>query len=104
MIVDGAENNSSEVTQIANCNVIQSYIYLGDLISNNGGYIDEVKLRMLITRTEMDKMRKIWRIRNISKPTKSEFVRTLIFSILLCTAENWTLRDVERHKTNALEM
>ncbi|KAJ0175277.1 hypothetical protein K1T71_009418 [Dendrolimus kikuchii] len=46
MIVDRLNNNSPEVTKIANCDVIQSYIYLGALISNNGGCTEEIKRRM----------------------------------------------------------
>ncbi|CAH2235051.1 jg5028 [Pararge aegeria aegeria] len=39
MILDRINNNTPEVTQIANCDVVQSYIYLGAQISNNGGCI-----------------------------------------------------------------
>ncbi|RVE43733.1 hypothetical protein evm_011582 [Chilo suppressalis] len=59
---------------------------------------------MGITRSAMDKMRKIWRNRNITKATKTKLVRTLIFPIFLYAAETWTLRDVERQKVDALEM
>lgn len=104
MIVDRANNNSPEVTKIANCEVVHSYVYLGTLISNNGGCIDEVKRRMAITRTSMDKMRKIWRNRNITKATKIRLVRTLIFPIFLYAAETWTLREIEKKKIDALEM
>ncbi|CAH2263600.1 jg10912 [Pararge aegeria aegeria] len=58
MIADRANNNSPEVTQIANCEVVQSYIYLGALISNNGGCVEEVKRRMAIARTAMESMEK----------------------------------------------
>ncbi|XP_012553302.2 LINE-1 reverse transcriptase homolog [Bombyx mori] len=50
MIVDRANNNSPEVTKIANCDVVQSYIYLGALISNTGGCVDEIKRRMAVSR------------------------------------------------------
>lgn len=104
MIVDRANNNLPDVTQIANCKVVSTYIYLGALISNNGGCVDEVKRRMAITRAAMDKMRKIWRNNNITKATKIRLVRTLIFPIFLYAAETWTLRDTEKKKIDALEM
>ncbi|CAH2237423.1 jg11278 [Pararge aegeria aegeria] len=37
MVIDRAKNNSPEIIQIANCEVVQSYVYLGALITNNGG-------------------------------------------------------------------
>ncbi|PZC85948.1 hypothetical protein B5X24_HaOG214313 [Helicoverpa armigera] len=104
MIVDRMNNNSPEITKIANCDVVQSYIYLGALITNNGGCIDEVKRRMAISRSAMDKLRKIWRNRKIFRATKIRLVRTLVFPIFLYAAETWTLPEVERKKIDALEM
>ncbi|KAJ0178601.1 hypothetical protein K1T71_005376 [Dendrolimus kikuchii] len=83
MIVDRLNNNSPEVTKIANCDVIQSYIYLGALISNNGGCAEEIKRRMAITRSAMDRLGKIWRNGNITKATKMRLVRALVFPIFL---------------------
>ncbi|KAJ0176148.1 hypothetical protein K1T71_008322 [Dendrolimus kikuchii] len=96
MIVDRLKNNSPEVTKIANCDVIQSYIYLGALISNNGGCTEEIKRRMAITRSAMDRLGKIWRNRNITKATKMRLVRALVFPIFLYGAETWTIREMKR--------
>lgn len=92
------------MNQIANCTVVQFYVYLGTLISNNGGCVDEIKRRMAITRTAMDKLKKIWRNRSITKATKIRLVRTLVFPIFLYAAETWTLREGEKKKIDALEM
>lgn len=35
MIVDRINDNSLEVTQIENCEVLQAYVYLGAFVSNN---------------------------------------------------------------------
>lgn len=104
MIVDRINNNSPEVTTIANCDVVQSYIYLGALITNEGGCAEEIKRRMAITRSAMDKLKKIWRNRNITKATKTRLVRALVFPIFLYAAETWTLRESEKKKIDALEM
>ena len=104
MIVDRANNNSPKVTHIGNCNVVQSHIYLGVLISNNGGCADEIKRRMAITGSAMDRLRKIWKNHNITKATKIRLVRALIFPIFLYSAETWTIRVNEKNKIDALEM
>ncbi|CAH2241377.1 jg15576 [Pararge aegeria aegeria] len=59
MIVDCINNSTPEVIQIANCDVVQSYIYLGAQISINGGCIDEIKRRMAMSRSAMDKLQRI---------------------------------------------
>ncbi|CAH2233881.1 jg18186 [Pararge aegeria aegeria] len=104
MVIDRAKNNSPEIIQIANCEVVQSYVYLGALITNNGGCVEEVKRRMAITRTTIEKLKKIWRNRNITKATKIRLVQTLVVPIFLYSAETWTLREVEKRKIDALEM
>ncbi|XP_028036754.1 myrosinase 1-like [Bombyx mandarina] len=105
MIVDRANNNSPEVTKIASCDFVQSYIYLGALISNTGGGVDEIKRRMAISRSAMDRLKKIWGNRNITKATKIRLVRALVFTIFLYAAETWTLRESEKKRIKyALEM
>ncbi|KAJ8710368.1 hypothetical protein PYW07_009734 [Mythimna separata] len=104
MIVDRANNNLPDVTQIANCDVVQSYIYLGALISNQGNCIEDIKRRMALTRAAMDKLKKIWKNRKVTKATKTRLVKTLVFPIFLYAAETWTLRQTETKKIDALEM
>lgn len=70
MIADRTHDNTPEV----NCRVAPSYIYFGALISNEGGCVDEIKLPVAITRSAMDKMRKIWRNRNITKAHQTPFI------------------------------
>ncbi|KAI8433901.1 hypothetical protein MSG28_015827 [Choristoneura fumiferana] len=104
MIVDRGRNNAPEVTEIANCQVVQSYVYLGSLVSNKGGSEDEIKRRMVITRCAMDRLSKVWRDRNITKTTKIRLVRALVFPIFLYGAETWTVKERERQRIDALEM
>lgn len=62
MIVDRAEQNKelkkTEIRSIANCDVIQNYIYLGSNISNIGGRKREIKRRCAITRSPVEKLNK----------------------------------------------
>ncbi|CAH2242819.1 jg11752 [Pararge aegeria aegeria] len=102
MIVDRINNNMPEVTQIANR--VQSYIYLGAQISNNGGCIDEIKRRMTMSISAMDKLQRIWTNRNITKATKIRLVKALIFPIFFYASETWTLRETEKKRIDALEM
>ncbi|KAI8429179.1 hypothetical protein MSG28_007716 [Choristoneura fumiferana] len=104
MIVDRSQNNAPHITEIANCEVVQSYIYLGSLITNTGGSEDEIKRRIAITRSAMEKLTRIWRDRNITKTTKVQLVRSLVFPIFLYGAETWTVKERERQRIDALEM
>lgn len=49
---------------------------------------------MVISRTAMDKLKKKWKNRNISKPTKIGLVRSFIYPIFLYAVKMWTLREI----------
>lgn len=74
MIVDRTHNNSPEVTEIVNCEVVPSNNYLGALISNEGCCVYEIKCRVVITRSA-----------NITTATKTRLVRTLIYLPVCCS-------------------
>lgn len=60
MIVDRAEHHTKEVQLIANCEVVQSYVYIGSVISNIGGCQAEIKRRSSIARSAVERLTKIW--------------------------------------------
>ncbi|XP_063547168.1 uncharacterized protein LOC134754758 [Cydia strobilella] len=97
-------NNVVKPKAIGNCEVVSSYIYLGSLVPDSGGSVDEIKRRIAITRSAMEKLSEIWRDRNITKATKTRLVRSLVFPVLLYGAETWTVRESERKRIDDLEM
>ncbi|CAH2242437.1 jg20438 [Pararge aegeria aegeria] len=71
MIVERAELNHPDIPMIGYCEVVQSYVYLGSTISNTGGCEEEIQRRCAITRSAVDRLKKLWCSRNITKATKS---------------------------------
>ncbi len=104
MVVNRSENNQPDIKHISNCDVVQSYVYLGSNITNTGGCEDEIRRRCAITRSAVERLTKIWKDRRITKTTKVRLMGSLGFPIFLYGAETWTLRLKERRKIDALEM
>ena len=104
MIVDRADNNQPGAQDIAGCEVVKSYVYLGSTITNAGGCEDEIRRRCAMTRSSVEKLTKIWKDRRITRNTKVRLMRCLVFPIFLYGAETWTLRKQDRRKIDALEM
>lgn len=104
LIVDRANNNQPDVRNIAGCEVVKSYVYLGSTITNTGGCEDEIRRRCAMTRSSVERLTKIWKDRRITRMTKSRLMRCLVFPIFLYGAETWTLRMQDRRKIDALEM
>lgn len=57
MIVDRANNNLPHTRQVAGFEVVNSFVYLGAMITNKGGCTEEIKRRIAIARTATTKLR-----------------------------------------------
>lgn len=104
MVVDRANNNRPELRQIAGCEVVDKFIYLGSLVSNQGGCSEEIRRRIEIARTAMTKLHRIWCDKQVTSNTKKMIVRTLVHPIFYYGAETWTIRAGDRKRIEAFEM
>lgn len=104
MIVDRANNNRPEIKKINNIDTVNTFIYLGSLISNEGGSTEEIKRRSSLAKEAMTKLTNIWRSHEISLATKTRLVRSLVFSIFLYGSECWSLKATDKRRIDALEM
>lgn len=83
---------------------VSSFSYLGSVISNLGGCVEEVKRRIALAKSAMLRVTKIWKSSYITKSTKMNLIRTLVFPIFSYGSETWTLRAKERKYIDSFEM
>ncbi len=98
---DGLLPNEKITTDIER---VDQFVYLGSLITNNGGCEQEIRKRIIMTKTAMTRLDKIWKNRQITINTKKRLVRALVFSVALYGAETWALNERDRDRINACEM
>lgn len=84
--------------------LVDSFNYLGSSITSDGNCEAEVRRRIIMAKSAMTRLTKVWRDRSISKSVKVRLVRALVFSVFLYGAETWTLRSSERQKIDAFEL
>lgn len=92
IIVNPAKLNHPDITVIGNCEVVQSYVYVGSTVTNTVGCEDEIRKRCAITRFAIDRLKKIWCNCKINKATKVRLIRSLDFPIFLYDTETRTVR------------
>lgn len=102
MVVD--RNKTINLTDRLNLEVVDSFVYLGAVVTNNGSCEPEVRRRIGMAKSAMTQLKHIWADRNITRKTKKQLVTTLVFSIFLYGAETWTLRKGDRTRIDAFEM
>ena len=83
---------------------VESFVYLGQLITEDGRSEAEIKRRAGIAKTKFMKMSKILTSKNISINTRVRLCKCYIWSVFMYGCETWTLTSVIEKRINALEM
>ena len=69
---------------------VEEYVYLGQMISSNGGLINEIKRRMKLEWVAMGKLRQIFRSR-MTLCLKRKLFNEFVLPVMTYESETWTL-------------
>ena len=83
---------------------VESYSYLGHLITEDGRCEKEIKRRIGIAKNSFNNMKQIFLSKQISVDLKKRMVKCYIYSTLLYGAETWTLNKDLMRQIEAFEM
>ena len=79
-------------------------LYLGSKITADGDCSHEIKGRLLLGRKVMTNLDSIFKSRDITLPTKVRLVKAMVFPVVMCGCESWTVKKGERQRTDAFEL
>ena len=71
------------------------FIYLGSKITADGDCSLEIKRHLLLGRKIMTSLDSILKSRDIILPTKVHLVKALVFPVVMCGCESWTIKKAE---------
>ena len=77
--------------------VCQEYVHLLP-------FYHEIKRRLLIGRKAMTNLDGIFKSRDITLPTKVQLVKAMVFPVVMCGCERWTIKKVECQRIDAFEL
>jgi len=83
--------------------VVSSFQFLGSVITDNGECKEEIRRRLILGRTAMAELDKIWKDRNITRKTKVNLVKALVFPVAMYGCETWTMKVTDRKKIQSFE-
>ena len=69
----------------------------------DGDYSHEIKRCLLLGRKVMTNLDSILK-RDITLPTKVLMVKAMIFPVVMCGCESWTIKKAERQRTDAFKL
>ena len=75
---------------------VADFIFLGSKITADGDCSHEIKRCLLLGRKVMTNLDGILKSRDITLTTKVCLVKAMVFSVVTCECESWTIKKAER--------
>ena len=83
---------------------VLDFILLGSKITADGDCSHEIKRCLLLGRKVMINLDSILKSRDIILPTKVHLVKAMVFPVVMCGCESWTIKKAERQRIDAFEL
>ena len=75
---------------------VTDFIFLGSKITADGDCSHEIKRYLLLGRKAMTNLDSTLKSRNITLPTELHLVKAMVFPVVMCECESWTIKKAER--------
>ena len=76
----------------------------GSKITADGDCSHEIKRHLLLGRKVMSNLDNILKSRDITLSTKVRLVKTMVFPVVMCRCESWTIKKAEHRRIDAFEL
>ena len=73
-------------------------------ITTDGDYSHEIKRHLLLGRKGMINLDSILKSRDITLSTKVCLIKAMVFPVVMCGCERWTVNKAERRRIDAFEL
>ena len=83
---------------------VPDFSFLGSKITADGDFSHEIKRYFLLGRKVMTNLDSMFKSRDITLPTKVRLVKAMVFPVVKCGCESWTVKKAERQRIDAFEL
>ena len=81
---------------------VSDFIFFGSKITADGDCSHEIKRRLLLGRIVMTNLDSIFKSRDITLLTKVRPVKAMVFPVVMCGCESWTVKKAECRRIEVL--
>ena len=74
---------------------VTDFIFLGCKITADGDCSQEIKRHLLLGRKVMTNLDSVLKSRDITLLTKVHIVKAMVFPVVICGCESWTVKKAE---------
>ena len=83
---------------------VSDFIFWGSKITADGDCSHEIKRHLLLGRKVMTNLDSILKSIDITLPTKVRLVKAMVFPVVMCGSESWTVKKAECQRIDAFEL
>ena len=83
---------------------VSDFIFWGSKITADGDCSHEVKRHLLLGRKVMTNLDSIFKIRDITLPTKVRLVKAMVCPVVMYGCESWTTKKAQSQRIDAFEL
>ena len=83
---------------------VSDFIFGGSKITADGDCSHGIKRHLLLGRKVMTNLDSILKSRDIILPTKVRLVKAMVFPMVMCGCESWTVKKAECRRIDAFEL
>ena len=80
---------------------VADFIFRGSKITADGDCSHEIKRHLLLERKVTTNLDSILKCRDITLPTKVRLVKAMVFPVVMCGCESWTIKKGEYQRIDA---
>ena len=83
---------------------VADFIFLGSKITVDGDCSQEIKRHFLLGRKVMTNLDSIFKSTDITLSPKVRLVKAMVFPVIICGCESWTVKKAEHRRIDAFEL
>ena len=83
---------------------VRDIIFLGSKMTADGDCSHEIKRRLLLGRKAMTNLDSVLKNRDITLPRKVHIVKAMVFPVVTCECENWTIKKAECQRIDTFDL
>ena len=83
---------------------VKGFIFLSSKITADGVSTHEIKRCLFLGRKAMTNLESLLKSRDITLPTKVCLVKAMVFPVVTCECESWTINKTEHRRTDVFEL
>ena len=83
---------------------VKDFIFGGSKITADGDYSHEIKRQLLFGREAMINLDSILKSRDITLLTKFHLAKAIVFPVVMCGCESWTVKKAECQRIDGFQL